>query len=69
MSYAILEKQIRALPEEYLDEVSSYIEFLLFRLKEKKDSAISEDKSSYFGSLPQMPDGMKLQRSARDEWN
>ena len=31
MSYAMLEEQIRALPEEYLEEISHYVEYILFR--------------------------------------
>ena len=69
MSYATLEKQIRSLPEECLDEVSNYIDFILFRMKMKNDDSIIQDNSIFFGVLENIPDGMDLQRSMRDEWD
>ena len=69
MSYASLEKQIRDLPEECLDEVSNYIEFLLFRMQMKKGNSSIQDKSEYFGILKDIPDGLDLQRRVRDEWD
>ena len=36
MSYAALEKQLQSLPEEYYEEVSHYVEYLLFRQKNGK---------------------------------
>ena len=35
MSYAALEKQLQSLPEEYYEEVSHYVEYLLFRQKKR----------------------------------
>ena len=66
MSYATIEEQLRSLPEEYLDEISSYIEFIIFKhqMKEKKKPDLSE----YFGSVSTLSDGMDIQRSLRDEW-
>ena len=69
MSYAAIEKQIRSLPEECLDEVSNYIEFMLFRMQMKKDHAVSQDKSKFFGILKDIPDGMNFQGSMRNEWD
>lgn len=69
MSYASLEKQIRDLPEECLDEVSNYIDFILFRMQLKKDDSVPQDNSKFFGVLKNIPDGMDLQRSMRDEWD
>ena len=36
MSYGNLRTKIEMLPEEYLDEVEAYIEFVIFRHKKKK---------------------------------
>lgn len=69
MSYATLEKQIRNLPEECLDEVSNYIDFILFRMQMKKETSSTQDKSDFFGILKDIPDGMDLQRRMRDEWD
>ena len=69
MSHATLEKQIQSLPEDCLDEVANYIEYVLFRRKAKKETDQSADLSKFFGSVPGLADGMDFQRRARDEWN
>lgn len=69
MSYAKLEEQIRALPEEYLDEVSRYVEFVLFRYEQRKPKSEKEDLGQFFGSLSNLSDGMDFQRRVRDEWD
>ena len=37
MSYAVLEKQIQALPEEYLEDVSEYVQLLLYKIAALKN--------------------------------
>jgi len=40
MSYAALEEQIKTLPEEYLEDVSQYVQLLLYKvavLKQEKE--------------------------------
>ena len=60
MSYTLLEKQIRALPEKYLEDVSDYIEYLLYR--EQKAKTDSEPQTrQHFGSLTNLPDGLTAQ--------
>ena len=68
MSYTTLEKQIRLLPEECLEEVSDYIEFVIFKYQSKKRKERAVDTNSFFGLLKQLPDGLELRRSLRDEW-
>ena len=69
MSYATLEKQIHSLPEDCLDEVANYIEYVLFRQKAKKKADQSTDLTEFFGSITGLADGMDFQRRARDEWD
>ena len=69
MSHATLEKQIQSLPEECLDEVANYIEYILFRQKAKTETDQSADLSEFFGSVTGLADGMDFQRRARDEWD
>ena len=69
MSYDMLERQIRMLPEECLEDVSRYIEFVFFKLQKHEETEWEQDMSSYFGSLKSLPDGLKVQRGLRDEWN
>ena len=68
MSHAILEEQVRALPDECVEEVSRYIEFVMYLRKKVSEEQSEYDISSFFGSVSSLPDGMELQREARDEW-
>ena len=67
MSYATIEKQLRRLPECCLEEVSRYVEYLIY----KQEGMVKQniDLEQYFGSIKTLPDGLDFQRSARDEWN
>ena len=69
MSYETLEKQIRALPEDCLDDVSHYVEFILYRLQLRDKKQQASDLSDYFGIMKNMPDGLKAQRELRNEWD
>ena len=69
MSHATLEKQIQSLPEDCLDEVAHYIEYVLFRRKVRTETDQSADLSEFFGSVTGLADGMDFQRKMRDEWN
>ncbi len=69
MSYDTLERQIRMLPEEYLEDVSRYIEFVIFKLQKSEGTKPVQDMDTYFGVLKNMPDGLELQRRIRDEWD
>ena len=69
MSRVTLEKQIQSLPEDCLDEVANYIEYVLFRQKAKKKADQSTDLTEFFGSITGLADGMDFQRTARDEWD
>ena len=42
MSYDVLEKEIRQLPESYLEDVSKYIQFLLYQHEQERMSALEE---------------------------
>ena len=68
MSYVTIEKQIQSVPEEYLEEVSMYIDYVLFKASKKKENA-SKNTSAFFGCIKQPLDGMGIQRSMRNEWN
>ena len=69
MSYAAVEEKLRNLPEDCLDEIAAYIDFLLFRRKQAMNLDKSGDLSKYFGSIKTLGDGMEVQRQMRDEWN
>ena len=69
MSHAMLEEQIKALPEECLEEVSLYIDYIIFRQQKKKLDEQNSNLVSFFGSIDSLPDGIELQRGVRSEWN
>ena len=58
MSYTMLEKQLQSLPEEYYEEVSQYVEYLLFRQKNKNVKTETTENNNFFGSLKNLPDGL-----------
>ena len=45
MSYTVLEKELKALPEEYLEYVAEYIEFLKYRISFLNQNKISKKVS------------------------
>ena len=69
MSYDTLEKQIRMLPEDCLEDVSHYIEFIIYRLQLHNKEKQAPDLSNYFGIMKNMPDGLEAQRGLRSEWD
>ncbi len=69
MSYATLEKKLKLIPESYLDEVSDYIEYLLFKINVPKEDDTKTDLSEFFGSVKMKEDGLDVQRRMRDEWD
>ena len=69
MSYETLEKQIRMLPEDCLDDVSHYIEFIIYRFQVHDKKQQASDLSNFFGIMKNMPDGLEAQRRLRNEWN
>ncbi len=70
MSYEAVLTQVRAVPEACLDEISSYIDYVVYRY-EKQERAASKPQgklSKYFG-LMDLGDGLAIQKEMRDEWN
>ena len=67
MTYAMLEKQLNLLPESSLEEVSRYVEYLVYKQQHPRQDQSGFDK--YFGSITTLPEGMTFQRSVRDEWS
>lgn len=68
MSYATIEKQIRAVPVEYLDEISDYIDYILFKANHSEKTG-TKNTSQYFGCITKQVDGLAVQRGMRDEWD
>lgn len=69
MSYTTVEKQIHSVPEEYLDEIAEFIDYVLFKVNKKEEADTTNDTSGYFGSIPRTIEGLEVQRGMRDEWD
>ena len=68
MSYTVLEKQLQSLPEEYYEEVSQFVEYLLFRQEKGRKKNDQSESEKFFGSIKDLPDGMMVQEAMRNEW-
>jgi hypothetical protein len=66
MSYETVLKQVQAVPEACLDEISNYIEYVVYRYE--KQEAKKGNLSKYFG-LMDLGDGLEIQKEMRNEWN
>ena len=56
MSYEAVLEQVRATPEEYLDEISSIISLMVHRRKQEEETAKSHDAFfSLAGKMQQSP--------------
>ncbi|WP_405343065.1 hypothetical protein [Fibrobacter sp.] len=47
MSYDVLEKELRLLPESYLEDVSKYIQFLLFQYEQERMAPLAESEEEF----------------------
>ena len=68
MSYSTVEERIHSIPEEYLDDIAEYIDFIIFKAK-MRNEAKARRISGYFGSISRPMNGIEIQRSMRNEWN
>ena len=69
MTYASLMKKIKSLPEECLDEIDNYIDFVLFKTKKNNITQSNKNIEKYFGAVSVKEDGLAFQKDIRDEWN
>ena len=67
---AVIEEKLKTLPADCLEDLSAYIDFLLYRRSvTSQRMAEQTPPGSYYGKLPSLPDGLTFQRELRDEWN
>lgn len=69
MTYANIEKQIYSIAEEYLEEISDFIDYILFKANKNRNENDIEKTSVLFGSFSTPVDGLDVQRTLRNEWN
>ena len=69
MTYATVEKLIQSVPEEYLEEISDYIGYILFKVDRDKEKNKNNSIARFFGCIEESIDGLAIQKEMRDEWN
>ncbi len=66
MTHASLADKIKLLPEDCLDEIDNYIDYVLFKTKNKNEQNSSNNISKYFGSISIKEDGLAILRGMND---
>ena len=71
MSYEAVMSQVRAVPEACLDEISQYIEYVLYRheKQEKESRSPKGSLAEFYGALQIDGDPLAIQKEMRDEWS
>mgnify|MGYP006873012928 FL=1 len=70
MSYEAVLTQVRSVPEACLDEISNYIDYVVYRYEKQAQTTPKQkgNLSKYFGIMD-LGDGLEIQKEMRDEWN
>lgn len=69
MSYEAVLAQVRSVPEEYLDEISNIISYVMYKHEKEEKSVKKGNLSAFFGALEIRGDPLEIQREMRNEWN
>ncbi len=69
MSYDSMVEQIKSVPQECLEEIENYIQFVLYRYTLTVKANQEKNLSKYFGSVNFKKDGLSIQKEMRNEWN
>lgn len=71
MTYAMLEKKLKSMPEECLEKMMDYADFVLFQYEKKQQDGDRNNTGSlaeFFGTMD-LGDGLELQKRWRNEWD
>ena len=71
MTYAILEEKLKSMPEECLEKIMDYADFVLYQYEKKQQGAERPkgNLEAFFGTVHFGEDGLEIQRRMRDEWD
>ena len=69
MSYDSMVEQIKSVPQECLEEIENYIQFVLYRYALTEKNNKNKNLSKYFGAVDFNKDGLSIQKEMRNEWN
>lgn len=69
MSYEAVLEQIRAVPAEYLDEISGIIRYVIYRHETEGKPVETGSLAQFFGTLDIEGDPLEIQKEMRNEWD
>ena len=69
MSYDSMVEQIKSVPQECLEEIENYIQYILYRHSIVTTTTKNKDLSKYFCSVNFPQDCLSIQKEIRNEWN
>ena len=71
MSYEAVLTQVRSVPEACLDEISNYIDYVVYRYEKQTQTTHKqkENLSEFFGAMQIDGDPLEIQKEMRNEWN
>ena len=69
MSYDSMVEQIKTVPQECLEEIENYIQFVLYRYALTSKTEQKKDLSKYFGSVNFKKDELSIRKEMRNERN
>lgn len=69
MNYETVLTKVRTAPEVCLDEISKYIDYVLYRYEEQEKEKKKGNLSEFFGVLQIDGDPLEIQKEMRNEWN
>lgn len=69
MSYDTMVEQIKTVPQECLEDIENYIQFVLYRYSQNVKANKSKNLSKYFGSVTFHKDALAIQKEQRNEWD
>ena len=69
MSYEAVMERVKEVPEEYLDEVTDMIDFVIYRHGHNRKKIEKGNLAQFFGTMKFDGDPLEIQRQLRNEWN
>lgn len=69
MSYEAVLKQVKSVPEACLDEISNYIDYVIYRYEKQETEKKKGNLSEFFGTMKIDGDPLEIQKEMRNEWN
>ncbi len=72
LGYDTLFQRIKSVPEQYLDEIYNYVDFVIYRStlpEPQSNKPKSSGLEEFYGCMEFDGDPLEIQKRMRDEWN